>query len=317
MYVCPICKESLKRVFNNYSLKCQNLRCNQFKNQFKILKGIPNLIPFGEEGCILKKDESKDLNYGSSLRRVNKFAKDIRIISSRIFKGKNIISEENINFLISNLEVNNKVLVIGGGNIGYGMNKFYEKCKKHRIEFHSIDVYFSKNITAIADANFLPFPDKIFDIVIVQAVLEHVIDPHKVVKEIFRVIQNEGLVYSETPFIQSVHEGAYDFTRFTHSGHRWLFRDFVEVKSGFNQGAFSSLLFIGSHAISGLFRFKSLGILIRLIFGRLAKLLDYLCDDKSNIDIACGNYFIGKKTKKDIKEKDSSWIIRYYKGAQK
>ena len=96
MYVCPICKESLKRVFNNYSLKCQNLRCNQFKNQFKILKGIPNLIPFGEEGCILKKDESKDLNYGSSLRRVNKFAKDIRIISSRIFKGKNIISEEEL-----------------------------------------------------------------------------------------------------------------------------------------------------------------------------------------------------------------------------
>ena len=219
----------------------------------------------------------------------------MRNITSLIFKGKNSISEKNINYLIKNLKVNSRLLVIGGGNVGYGMQKLYKECKKNEIVYHSIDVYFSENITAIADANFLPFQDNIFDIVIVQAVLEHVIDPSKVVKEIFRVMQNEGIVYSETPFLQSVHEGAYDFTRFTHSGHRWLFRDFIELKSGFHQGAFSSLLFIASYTAAGLFRSKFLGILIRLIFGRFARLLDFLCDDKWNIDIACGCYFIGKK----------------------
>src|SRR5207237_664581 len=31
------------------------------------------------------------------------------------------------------------------------------------------------------------------------------------------------LVLGDTPFMQQVHEGAYDFTRFALSGHRWLF----------------------------------------------------------------------------------------------
>ena len=303
--------------FENGSLKCQNLICSQFDNSFQIVNGIPNLIPFGNKGCIFKKYESAKLNYGIRSRRLNQLTKKIRSISALIFKGKNSVSESNINFLISNLKFNCKVLVIGGGNIGYGMSRFYKECKKIKNEFHSIDVYFSENITAIADANFLPFPEMYFDIVIVQAVIEHVIDPNKVVSEIFRVMRNGGLVYSETPFIQSVHEGAYDFTRFTHSGHRWLFRDFLEIKSGFTQGAFSSLLFIASHSIGGLFRSKSLGILIRLTFGRLAKLLDFFSDNKTNIDIACGCYFIGKKTSKELSDNESSWIIPYYKGSQK
>ena len=33
-------------------------------------------------------------------------------------------------------------------------------------------------------------------------------------------------------FMQQVHERAYDFTRFTQSGHRWLFRRFSEVSAG-------------------------------------------------------------------------------------
>ena len=45
-----------------------------------------------------------------------------------------------------------------------------------------------------------PFPDSSFNIVIIQAVLEHVLNPQKVVKEINRVLKNKGIIYSETPF---------------------------------------------------------------------------------------------------------------------
>ena len=37
-----------------------------------------------------------------------------------------------------------------------------------------------------------------------------------------------GIVYAETPFMQQVHEGAYDFTRYTVLGHRYLFKKFKQ-----------------------------------------------------------------------------------------
>ena len=46
------------------------------------------------------------------------------------------------------------------------------------------------------------------------------------------MLRPEGLVYAETPFMQQVHERAYDFSRFTQSGHRWLFRRFSEISAG-------------------------------------------------------------------------------------
>ncbi len=52
------------------------------------------------------------------------------------------------------------------------------------------------------------------------------LEPERVVSEIARVLKPAGMVYSEIPFMQQVHEGAYDFTRFTDSGQRWLFRQF-------------------------------------------------------------------------------------------
>ena len=189
--------------------------------------------------------------------------------------------------------------------------------QKKSIQIESIDVYLSQNITVIADAHYLPFENEAFDFVIIQAVLEHVINPNRVVDEIYRVLANNGMVYAETPFMQCVHEGPYDFTRFSHSGHRWLFKKFKEVYSGAHHGAFSSSLFILSYAISGLMRNKAIGILIRILFTRLSKFLDYINDNKSNIDIACGTYFLGIKSKSYLIEKKTLKIGDFYKGAQK
>ena len=84
----------------------------------------------------------------------------------------------------------------------------------------------------ICDAHDIPFADGSFDAVIAQAVLEHVVDPHRCVAEIHRVLNAQGVVYAETPFMQQVHAGRYDFARFTHLGHRRLFRMFQEIDSG-------------------------------------------------------------------------------------
>ena len=41
------------------------------------------------------------------------------------------------------------------------------------------------------------------------------LDPPRVVAEMHRVLRPGGLLYAEIPFMQQVHEGAYDFTRYT------------------------------------------------------------------------------------------------------
>jgi len=83
----------------------------------------------------------------------------------------------------------------------------------------------------------LPFRGGSIDGVWIQAVLEHVLEPHVVAEEIYRVLRPGGLVYADTPYMWQVHGGAYDFTRFTLSGHRWLFRRFEQIDVGVSVGA--------------------------------------------------------------------------------
>ena len=98
-----------------------------------------------------------------------------------------------------------------------------------QIEIEGVDIYRAETVSVVTP--YLPYPNETFDGVWIQAVLEHVGEPWVVVAEIHRVLKKSGLIYAETPFMQQVHEGAYDFTRFTVLGHRYLF-DFEIIDAG-------------------------------------------------------------------------------------
>lgn len=125
-----------------------------------------------------------------------------------------------------------RVLVIGSGGVRLGG-------EADRV-IHT-DVAFGPGVDAIADAHDLPFEDGAFDLVVAVAVLEHVADPQRCVAEIHRVLDRGGHVHAVTPFLQPVHMGAHDFTRFTPIGHRRLFRHFDEVGAGVALGVGSVL----------------------------------------------------------------------------
>jgi SAM-dependent methyltransferase len=122
-----------------------------------------------------------------------------------------------------------RVLVVGGGTVGAGLEPLLEH---PALDVTETDVWLGPRTKIVCDGHDLPFADGTFDAVVCQAVLEHVLDPVRVVAEIHRVLAPDGLVYSEVPFIQQVHEGAHDFTRWTPLGHRRLLRDFDELRSG-------------------------------------------------------------------------------------
>lgn len=143
------------------------------------------------------------------------------------------------------------VLVVGGGSAGQGADALYAH---PAIQDAAFDIYPTEHTHFVADAHDLPLPAGSVDGVVIQAVLEHVLEPQRVVDEMWRVLKPDGLVYAETPFLQHVHEGPYDFTRFTESGHRYLFRRFAMLRSGVSGGVGTQMAWSVDYLARGLFR---------------------------------------------------------------
>ncbi len=202
-----------------------------------------------------------------------------------------------------------RVLVIGGGTIGQGTQALYEDAGVKLIAF---DLYWSKNALFIADAHAIPMADGCVDGVVVQAVLEHVLEPARVVSEIWRVLRPGGLVYAETPFLQQVHEGPYDFTRYTESGHRYLFRNFELMRSGPCGGVGTQLMWSIDYFVRSVFRSRLAGKVAKLAVFWLAW-FDRMVPASYASDAASGVFFMGRKSKQTLSPHDA---IRFYRGAQ-
>ena len=275
--------------------------------EYDIVNDYPVLVNF--EKSVFRKE---DTLLASSLVERHLYT-GVFSVAKRLVSPPKKATAENVNYLVNLLSKGNdnpRVLIVGGGAIGQGMEPLY---KNARIEIVSFDIYASPFVQFIADAHRIPLPDESFDAAIIQAVLEHVLVPEKVISEIYRILKVNGLVYAETPFLQHAHEGAYDFTRFTESGHRYLFRRFELLRSGASAGAGTELLWSLDNFFRGLFWSKRLGKVIKLFFFWL-QYCDALIPDSYNIDSASGVYFLGKKQETTINGKD---LISHYKGAQK
>ena len=107
-------------------------------------------------------------------------------------------------------------------DVGCGVKPYkkYIKAKK----YIGIDVEVSghdpANINAdqYFDGLNIPFEGNTYDMVICMDVLEHAVDPDRLVREIYRVLKPGGLLYISVPFIFGQHEEPYDFRRYTSYG---------------------------------------------------------------------------------------------------
>ena len=113
--------------------------------------------------------------------------------------------------------------------------------------------------------------------------------------------------------MQQVHEGPYDFTRFTESGHRWLFRKFERITRAPERGPFTVLLWSIRYALAGLLRSRRAATLICALLFWL-RYLDRLVPEPYAIDGASDVYFLGRKSDLTLQPKE---IIALYAGAQR
>lgn len=189
-----------------------------------------------------------------------------------------------------------KVLIIGGGEVGYGMEPLIEAADVQLVE---TDVYAGPRVSLVCDAHRLPFADASFDAVVAQAVLEHVLEPAVVAQEIHRVLRPDGLVYAETPLMQQVHEGPYDFTRFTEVGHRRLFRCFEALESGVAAGPGTALLwslrYLARSAPRSPGAARVADRLVTLAFFWLREFDRWLNERPGAHDAASSYYFLGRR----------------------
>lgn len=307
LIVCPVCRSKL-------SLTEVNFVCGgDKKHTYPKIDGIPILINnktsvFSQEDFVNKKDTFFTQNKISSLEKfVSKFVPQVT---------SNVSYKKNYHDFVENIlqkSKSPKVLVIGDSDLGLGIGIVQNN---DSISLIVTDVSIGRETQVVCDAHNLPFKNSCFDGVVVQAVLEHVLDPYKCVEEIHRVLKDEGIVYSSTPFMQQVHGGMYDFTRFTFLGHRRLFRKFKTIDDGISCGpgvalAWSYKYFLLSFTKNPFMR-KVLKLFAHLTSFCL-KYFDYLLSRrKEAYDAASGFYFLGEKTDKTLSDRE---LIKLYKGA--
>ncbi|WP_324955404.1 class I SAM-dependent methyltransferase [Oligoflexus sp.] len=229
----------------------------------------------------------------------------------------NYVAPENFRRILAQLfelSQNPRILVIGCGEVGEGL---HELIKHPKIQVVETDVALGPRVSIVCDGHDLPFKSGSFDGVIVQAVLEHVVDPQRCVAEIKRCLKYGGLVYAETPFIQQVHGGRYDFVRYTLLGHRRLFREFEEIQSGMAGGpgmalAWSLKYFLWSFVRSNLARELIAGFVSLTCFW--LKYCDrFLRNAPAAVDGASANYFLGRKIDGHLSDRE---LIKQFRGAQ-
>lgn len=202
-----------------------------------------------------------------------------------------------------------RLVVVGGGGDHHGLERLYDE---PGLEIIGFDIYGSDLVQFIADGHAIPLAAGTADGVIIQAVLEHVLDPPQVVAEIHRILRPDGIVYAETAFMQQVHEGAYDFTRYTESGHRWLFRHFQVIEASALTGPFNQLVWTLDYLSRSVLRSQTAGRVVHKVLSPIGALDRYVPAGYS-VDVAPAVFFLGRRSEHSVKPAE---MVAYYKGAQ-
>ncbi|MCB0478137.1 MAG: class I SAM-dependent methyltransferase [Crocinitomicaceae bacterium] len=95
---------------------------------------------------------------------------------------------------------------------GYGRNK--ELVESLGGEWVGVEPFEGGAHTVVASAEDLPFEDNSFDVVIMDAVLEHIPDVGKAIAEVGRILKPDGVFVGYVAFMECFHEISYSHLSF-------------------------------------------------------------------------------------------------------
>jgi SAM-dependent methyltransferase len=145
----------------------------------------------------------------------------------------------------------NYILDIGGGlridekrNNRGKQNNFVDEYLP-KVKYVVLDKVADYGPDIVGDIHNLPLADESVDAVICMNVLEHVEEPHKAMKEIYRVLKKGGYAYFDTPFIFFYHpmNGYYkDFYRFSRDAWEYMCKDYNHIEIQNVRGALGTVM---------------------------------------------------------------------------
>ena len=299
-FACPVCRAPL-------ATSAEGLHCSGCGADYPLVHGVPVLL--NESNSVFRIEDylggqgyEGASGYAGSADRTTGLRRAYRRFATSLSEAPVPgVGFDPLEIILAQ-KPDAEILVIGSGERELKGNVTYT------------DVALAKNIACICDAHDLPFPDASFDAVFAEAVLEHVCDPQRVVSEITRVLKPEGFVYAVTPFLQPVHMGAYDFTRFTYLGHRRLFRQFDDLRSGMIGGPGYSAIHLGRNLLTALSDRRRVRAALRMLALLATYPLRYLdpllSRTESAYNSACACYFLGRKRETPISDREMITLFR-------
>jgi len=245
---CPVCdSNNIKRIIkldcgnfdNSYLYKIAKIyRCNDCNHVFNYLS---NKEIFG-----LKK------YYDNEYAQINLSHNKGDMYSQEQYK--NIIKMLTSTFSISKYD---KILDVGcntGGFIKYLKKINYENVYGIDISKQFLKSSELKNIY-YGDLDDLRYGDKFFKIIVADQVLEHCVNPNKCLRDIHRILEDDGLLYLSVPNILSYKNDIFPFYWFIMREHIHHFNDmnlfYLLFKNGFEilKVENNSFVKIGEHSI--------------------------------------------------------------------
>ena len=184
LLACPICKKEFTTEITQISgneIISGDLKCNFCQKEFKIIKGIPNLIPLDFLNNKKHKEWEEKQEHGlEDYESPDKNYQDFIKLTSRMFG--------------TFCQHHGTVLDIGCG-IAPQLNYFNKEIYKD-VNFIGIDPLIEKQnreyffIQGVGE--YLPIRNNIIDQIIISTTLDHVVDPLPILKEAKRVLKRDG-----------------------------------------------------------------------------------------------------------------------------
>lgn len=192
--VCPSCLSELNYDNIDFSNKCQKIICNNCKNHYFILYGLPIFHLASGDWAHLNSEITGELTFNYEQISLDKH------IEWNINMSKETI--EKINFI--NLNISNPLILdVGAGNSieAFCLEKTLggkvigvDLVPETIMMGCALENYGFQIPLLSCDLDYLPFPNSFFDIVFLRATLHHVSNLNKSLKELFRVLKLSGVV---------------------------------------------------------------------------------------------------------------------------
>jgi SAM-dependent methyltransferase len=301
--VCPACRGDLH--WGGGRARCENA-ANAGCPEYRIVANRPVLA---DEAAEPMSFNIEDAQHNKS--RMKSFA--LRMLPSLDLNVVPTSAKTRLRHEIFALSDRPVVLNIGGK---HPTSITEDLCSDANVDAIECDVAYRPRTRLFANPAKLPFRDASVDAVLLDGLLEHLPDPQAVADEAWRVLKPNGVIYSDTPFMLQVHGGAFDYMRFSHQAHRWLFRNFSELDSGVSSGPSVAL----AYAIQYFLLSFVYGQRIRYIVKTISRLFLFwikyfdlvISKNPASRDAAFGLYFLGQKSNEKLGINE---LVRRYDGA--